>query len=84
MVSVSYNLSNQSDSLQSVDLRGKGYLYRVERVDNGAGRGRGHAQGLVFLQAVREQAVDGAVVIVRISMQRLERTGERGVKQENR
>lgn len=43
------------------------HLQRVE----GAGRGRSHAQVLVPLQFVRQQTVGGAVVIIRVRVQRL-------------
>ncbi len=46
------------------------HLHGVERVE-GAGRGRSYTQVLVPLEFVREQTVGGAVVIVRIGVQRL-------------
>ena len=49
------------------------YLHGAEGVANGAGGGGGHPEGLVFLEAVGQQAVDCAVVIVGIGVQGLER-----------
>lgn len=46
------------------------HLHGVERVE-GAGCGRSHTQVLVPLEFVRQQTVGGAVVIVRIGVQRL-------------
>lgn len=44
------------------------YLYGIDRIANGAWRGQDNRQGLVFLEAVRQQTVDGAVVIVDVRL----------------
>jgi hypothetical protein len=56
------------------------YLHAAEGVADGTGRGRGHPEGLVLLESVGQQAVDGAVVIVRIRLQGLEREDRARVK----
>lgn len=49
------------------------YLYSIDRIANGAGRRQDNRQSLVFLEAVRQQTVDGAVVIVDVCLQGLQK-----------
>jgi len=51
----------------------RGYRRGAEGVADGSGGGRRDAERLVLLEAVGQQAVDGAVVIVRVRVQGLER-----------
>lgn len=44
------------------------YLHGAKRIVDGARLGRSNKQGLVFLEAVGQQTVDGAVVIVCIRL----------------
>lgn len=44
------------------------YLYSIKRIANGARCGRCNTEGLVFLEAVSQQTVDGTVVIVCICL----------------
>lgn len=54
---------------QRQDIRTEAiYLYSINRIANGAWRRQDNRQGLVFLEAVRQQTVDGAVVIVDVCL----------------
>lgn len=44
------------------------YLYSINRIANGAWRRQDNRQSLMLLEAVRQQTVDGAVVIVDICL----------------
>lgn len=44
------------------------YLYSIKRIANGARCGWDNRQGLMFLEAVSQQTVDGTVVIVSICL----------------
>lgn len=44
------------------------YLYSINRIVHGAWRWQDNRQSLLFLEAVRQQTVDGAVVIVDVCL----------------